>query len=169
VLHHFDEPMRGWRILTKLLKPGGYMMVGLYSEMARRDVVAARQMIAESGYPPSLTGIRQCRREILALADDAPIRSVAGVDGDFWTTSACRDLLFHVKEHRFTIPQIREMLDELKLTFLGFECHHPWDKPDYLAEYPDDPSATSLIHWQAYEEAHPAVFSNTYRFWVQRR
>ena len=30
VLHHMDEPMAGWRVLTDLLKPGGLMMIGLY-------------------------------------------------------------------------------------------------------------------------------------------
>lgn len=169
VLHHLDDPLRGWRVLTDLLKPDGYMMVGLYSEMARRDVVAARTLIAERGYQASLDDIRQCRREILALPDDASLKSVAGTGSDFWSTSECRDLLFHVKEHRFTLSQIREILDELGLAFLGFECHHPWDTANYLAESPDDPSATSLIHWQAYEENHPATFENTYRFWVRKR
>ncbi len=171
VLHHLADPLQGWRVLTQLLKPDGFMMVGLYSEIARRDVVAARQMIAERGYPPSRTGIRQCRRDILALAlaDDAPLKSVTGPSSDFWTTSECRDLLFHVKEHRYTLSRIREMLDELGLKFLGFECQGPWDKARYLAAYPQDPSATSLIHWQAYEENHPATFENTYRFWVRKR
>ncbi len=168
VLHHLDDPLEGWRVLTDLLKADGYMMVGLYSEMARRDVVAARALITDRGYQASLDGIRQCRREILALPDDAPLKSVTGPSSDFWTTSECRDFLFHVKEHRFTVAQIREMLEQLKLTFLGFECQGPWDKARYLAAYPEDPSATSLIHWQAFEAAHPAIFEHTYRFWVKK-
>ena len=60
------------------------------------------------------------------------------------------------------------MLEQLKLTFLGFECQGPWDKARYLAAYPEDPSATSLIHWQAFEAAHPAIFEHTYRFWVKK-
>ena len=39
---------------------------------------------------------------------------------DFYSTSAVRDLLFHVQEHRFTIPQISEILINFKLEFLGF-------------------------------------------------
>ena len=34
VLHHMDEPMAGWRVLVDLLKPGGLMKIGLYSEFA---------------------------------------------------------------------------------------------------------------------------------------
>ena len=36
VLHHMDEPMAGWRVLVDLLKPGGLMKIGLYSELARQ-------------------------------------------------------------------------------------------------------------------------------------
>ena len=32
VLHHMDNPMKGWRVLTGCLKKGGLMLVGLYSE-----------------------------------------------------------------------------------------------------------------------------------------
>ena len=40
---------------------------------------------------------------------------------DFYSMSECRDLLFHVQEHQFTIPQIEATLQELRLEFLGFE------------------------------------------------
>ena len=33
VLHHMDEPMAGWNVLVDLLKPGGLMKIGLYSEV----------------------------------------------------------------------------------------------------------------------------------------
>ena len=29
VLHHMDNPMAGWKILTDCLKPGGLMKIGL--------------------------------------------------------------------------------------------------------------------------------------------
>ena len=42
VLHHLDEPMAGWRVLTDLLKHGGLMMIGLYSELARQHIAEVR-------------------------------------------------------------------------------------------------------------------------------
>ena len=42
--------------------------------------------------------------------------------GDFYTMSTFRDLLFHVQEHRFTIPKIKDCLAQLGLTFCGFEA-----------------------------------------------
>jgi len=32
----------GWKELVTLLRPGGFMRLGLYSELARRMIVAAR-------------------------------------------------------------------------------------------------------------------------------
>ena len=52
VLHHLADPWEGWRVLLSLLRPGGTMQVGLYSELARRNIVAARALIAERGYRP---------------------------------------------------------------------------------------------------------------------
>ena len=43
VLHHMDEPMAGWRTLVGLLKPGGLMRIGLYSELARQHIVKIRE------------------------------------------------------------------------------------------------------------------------------
>ena len=50
VLHHLGDPAQGWRVLLSLLRPGGFMHVGLYSALARADIRAARALIAERGY-----------------------------------------------------------------------------------------------------------------------
>ena len=69
VLHHLADPWEGWRILLSLLRPGGAMQVGLYSELGRREFVAARALIAERGYRPIAEDIRRCRADIVAAAD----------------------------------------------------------------------------------------------------
>jgi SAM-dependent methyltransferase len=63
---HLEDPVAGWRVLCSLLRPGGVMRVGLYSELARRHVVRARELIAASGFAPTPSGIRACRAAILA-------------------------------------------------------------------------------------------------------
>ena len=47
VLVCLDNPFAGWKVLTDCLKFNGLMKVGLYSELARQEVVRAREMIAE--------------------------------------------------------------------------------------------------------------------------
>jgi 2-polyprenyl-3-methyl-5-hydroxy-6-metoxy-1,4-benzoquinol methylase len=51
VLHHLADPQAGWRVLLSLLLPNGSILVGRYSETARRSIVEARTIVAERGYP----------------------------------------------------------------------------------------------------------------------
>jgi len=104
-LHHLADPIAGWRVLLGLLRPGGFMHVGLYSELARRDIVAARAFILEQGYRPTADDIRRCRQDLL----NSPLSGVAKAS-DFFSTSECRDLLFHIQERRLTIPQIKSFI-----------------------------------------------------------
>ncbi len=59
----------------------------------RRAVVAARALIGERGYGSTPAEIRRCRQDLL----DTPLRSIARF-GDFFSTSECREMLFHVQE-----------------------------------------------------------------------
>ena len=38
---------------------------------------------------------------------------------DFYSTSSCRDLLFHEKENQFPLPKIAELLEKYHISFLG--------------------------------------------------
>ena len=62
VLHHMADPLEGWRVLLTLLRPGGIMHLGFYSELGRRDLVAARAFIAERGYASTPADIRRAGR-----------------------------------------------------------------------------------------------------------
>ena len=37
VLHHMDDPLAGWKVLVGMLRRGGLMKIGLYSEIARQN------------------------------------------------------------------------------------------------------------------------------------
>lgn len=166
VLHHLADPLAGWQVLANLLWPHGVMKIGLYSEAARQAVVAGRAFIAEAGYPPTLDGIRRCRQAILALPPDHPVRRVATWP-DFHAASECCDLLFHVQEHRFTLPRIEQALDRLGLTFLGFADTKATGA--FHASCGDDADPLSLSAWHAFETEHPATFAGMYQFWVGKR
>jgi len=142
------------------------MFVALYSEAARRDVVAARAFIAERGYGSGIADIRAARAEMMTHADGTPLRNVAFFN-DFFTTSECRDLLFHVQEHRMTLPAIRDFLAANGLTFLGFEVDFRASQL-YAARFPADRAMTDLDQWHAFEQDRPYTFAGMYRFWVQK-
>ena len=157
VLHHMEDPLEGWRILRGLLKPGGRMRVGLYSQAGRRAVVRARELLA--GLEPNASGIRAARAAIRSRPELASIVR----NEDFYSMSGCRDLLFHVQEHRFTLPAIESMIARLGLRFLGFELA---DSGATLARYRARFPSESLGNWHAFEQEFPDTFSRMYQFWV---
>ncbi|MBT7487947.1 MAG: class I SAM-dependent methyltransferase, partial [Rhodospirillales bacterium] len=169
VLHHMENPEAGWKVLTGLLSPSGYMKVGLYSELARQNVVvAARSFIAERGIPSTIEGIREFRKLVFEMPDDHPVKSVVSYL-DFFTASDCRDLLFHVQEHRFTISRIRTALANLNLEFCGFHfAGQNTEIAAYKEAYPDDPSCLSLDNWEAFEDKNPNTFAAMYNFFVRK-
>jgi Flp pilus assembly protein TadD/SAM-dependent methyltransferase len=164
VLHHLADPAQGWRVLLSLLKPGGFMHIGLYSAIARGDIRLARSFIAERGYGSSADDIRHCRQEILARDDGTPLKNVAKYS-DFFTTSECRDLLFHVQEHQLTIPKIAAFLRANNLRFIGFGGR---PLQDYRRRFPEDQAATDLERWHVFETENPTAFVGMYQFWVQK-
>ena len=87
---------------------------------------------------------------------------------DFFTISECRDMLFHVQEHRMTLPQIGAFLAEHDLAFLGFELD-AMIKGRYQATFPGDRTMTDLDCWHAFERENPRTFAGMYQFWVQKR
>ena len=162
VLHHLADPLQGWRRLVSVLKPGGHMLVGLYSERGRRDVVAAKAFIAERGYTSAPADIRRCRQELTSVALGARFSSLAR-RADFYVTSECRDLLFHVQEHRFTLRDVRKHIDALGLRFNGFVLS------DAMAiRYAENHAGLADPEdWEHFEARFPNAFAGMYLFWVQ--
>ena len=167
VLHHLREPAVGLAQLVRLLRPGGYMMLGLYSEIGRRDVVAARELIAKQGYTDSPDDVRRFRHDVLRLAPDLAMRLMQS--SAFHTLSDLRDLVFHRQEHRYTPAQLRQLVDEAGLEFLGFEFNSPKPLTGYRARFPQDLTAANLDNWATVELENPGLFSNCYRFWVRHK
>jgi hypothetical protein len=157
------DPLEGWRRLLKLLRPGGLMHLGFYSEAGRKDVVAARSFIAERRFGSTPPEIRRCRQELL----ETPLASVTRF-ADFFSTSECRDLLFHVQEARMTMPAINNFIDEQRLKFLGFEFDAPVSHQLRNHFTSSGWSLTDLGRWHEFETRYPDTFSGMYQFWVQK-
>jgi SAM-dependent methyltransferase/Tfp pilus assembly protein PilF len=166
VLHHLDDPWAGWRVLLSLLRPGGVMRVGLYSELGRPGVIAGRALVAERGYRADTDGIQRFRQELITGKFAPPLGDLITKAHDFFTTSELRDLVFHVREHRMAIPQIAAFLRESKLEFLGFELDALAVRR-YRTRFPDDRTMTDLDCWHIFETENPDAFFFTYQFWVR--
>jgi tetratricopeptide (TPR) repeat protein/SAM-dependent methyltransferase len=166
VLHHLADPFIGWRILLSRLRPGGFMGLGFYSEIARRHIVKAREIIAKRGHTGASDDIRRFRQALAVQDASAELQWLRNIT-DFYSISECRDLLFHVQEHRLTLGQIESFLAESGLHFIGFNLD-PRVLHQYRARFTDDPSGINLRNWACFEAANPDTFAGMYQFWIQK-
>ena len=168
VLVCLDEPIEGLKILRDMLNPGGVMHLGFYSTMARRHFLVAQQAVQEHGYPGTAEGMRRFRKDMHRLVPREAYEWIIQNAPDFYTLSTCRDMLFHVKEHTHTLPQIDDLLNAVDMEFIRMAV-----QPDVQALYnqvfPDDPEGGTLAHWHALEEAHPDTFVEMYSFTCRQR
>ena len=164
-LHHMKDPLTGLKVLLDLLEPHGFLKLGLYSEISRQHIVKAREFIKKKKFKNTIKDIRNCRELIFNEKKDPLLQKIFH-SNDFYSTSSVRDLMFHVKEHRFTIPEISKMLKKLNLEFLGFL--NLLIKIKFSKFFPNDKKNISLDNWNQFEISNPDTFSNMYQFWVRK-
>ncbi len=160
VLHHLHDPLGGWRALTNLLRPGGFMQVGLYSALARRSLEPARRL---AGLARSDAGIRQARQAILAQPQIAePLLSMP----DFYSINECRDMLFHEQESLFTLREIEHFLSRSDQRFIGMDVDERMMRcfQDRFLGGEND-----LSLWHSFEQDNPNAFIGMYQCWTQRQ
>ncbi|GGX50632.1 class I SAM-dependent methyltransferase [Saccharospirillum salsuginis] len=165
VLHHMADPEAGLAKLKGQLLPKGVMKIALYSEAARKVVVDARHWIERLGYQPNREDIRRFRNLLMNERLEGDFSALFD-SRDFYSTSGCRDLLFHVQEHRFTIPQLKSLLDRHELEFLGFVTSEAIQQR-FKQLTPDTPSLRDLDAWHQFEQQEPTTFSGMYQFYTQ--
>lgn len=166
VLHHMADPYEGWRALLDRLRPGGLMLIGLYSAISRQVIRALSEDPDWPGPDADDDGLRAYRRKLMDHA--------SGEDGfaltksvDFFTKSGFRDLALHVSERPCAIPEIRDFMSAHGLEFHGFSL------PDetlraYADAFPDDEPTGTLDHWWAFERDNPQTFNSMYLFWCRK-
>ena len=165
VLHHMVDPYAGWRALLGRLRPGGLMLIGLYSAISRRVIRAQSENPDWPGPNADDDGLRTYRRRLMqgGFGEDAFALTKTI---DFFTKSGFRDLALHVSERTCAIPEIGDFMTAHGLEFHGFSL------PDdtlraYADAFPGDGPPGTLEHWWAFEQANPRTFSGMYLFWCR--
>ncbi len=175
VLHHMADPLKGWTILGDKLRPGGVMHIALYSSIARRGIDKVRAFAKARGYPSTRDGIVQFRSDALTILrtpshPDRAMMEEAGLASwhDFFSTSGCRDLIFHPQEVTYTVPDLARMITEVGLTFKGFSFPSPAFLAAYRQRFPADPAGLNLANWGRFEQENPNLFIRMYTFIAQK-
>ena len=165
VLHHMADPAAGLAAVVERLAAGGYLRLGLYSKVARGHIIAAQQLTR--ALPPTPANIRDFRQQLLAETDRPPNHPTR--ISDFFDLSGCRDLLFHVQEHNFLLPEVAALIGDAGLAFVGFDFEDPAVVAAFRATNPAPHALADLDAWAAFEADHPTTFIGMYQFWCRRQ
>jgi SAM-dependent methyltransferase len=171
VLHHMEDPVKGWRVLYDLLKPGGTMSIGLYSKKARRVILKLQTLAKKHGYKNDAEGMKAFRRRILDFLITGELVQDDLNDllffRDYYFMTMYRDLVFHVQEYDYEIPELEKILQSLNLEFLGFSVDSKILKK-YTDRFPADKNMNNLANWDAFEQENPSTFREMYYLWLKK-
>ena len=141
------------------------MKIGLYSASARNDISTIRREISELSIEPNEQNMRVFRNHLI----NSDVEHHKGLidNGDFYSLSNFRDLLFNAHESHFTIPQIKEVLADLGLVFCGMSNWRSVIKSEHTM--PDGKqSYFDLDWWDDFEKLNHRAFIGMYQFWCQK-
>ena len=159
-----DKPLLGLKVLSYILNPNGLIKLGYYSELARKNIIQIRNEIKQTGIKSDRESIIKFRDSIIQSKEKHHIE--ISKYADFFSVSAIRDMLFHVKEKRFNIQQISMDLDDCGLKFCGFDEKKVIDNFISISGSKDD--LYNLDKWNSYEQENPKSFMGMYQFWAQK-
>jgi len=145
------------------------VVVGLYSAIARKSVIEARELINKYQVGSSAKEILRFRNEILSSDSEIALNVQDFIKWpDFYATSEIRDLLFHVQEKQYVLPEIKSIIDELGFVFAGFDFSHELFTKKFSEDYPNPEDMFNLDLWHEFELRNTGTFVGMYQFWLQK-
>ncbi len=168
VLHHMEHPEKGLQALTDCLKPGGWMKLALYNYDRRTVVHDSWKVIQEQSFSNSEEDIIRFRHEVMTQPEHRELLNRLAVSNDFFNTYECRDYLFHVQEHQYTLDQLRKMLNHCGLQFMGMLLHEPQRYHEFAGTDHEITNFRSMKQWEVAQRARPDLFPQMHTFWCRK-
>ena len=165
VIHHMESPIKGLKCLLGVLKKNGFIKLGLYSEIARRNIIQFQRRYPIDNFNITEEKIQHYRSQILGTSntDDKSLM----IFNDFYTMSDFRDMVFHVNEHNFNISKIKNMLKQVNLDFCGFSGFTTLGN-SFINNLGKKFNRYDLNEWEKIEPHEPDLFKGMYQFWSQK-
>ncbi len=161
VLHHLKDPARGLALLHAKLADRGQLLLEVYTESGRTSIVAGIALRQEHDLPATPGGIRRFRDIVRSLPADHPAAGLASLS-DFYALSECRDLVFHVQEHRFTIGSLESLFKTAGFRLLNLEPEGDLASVRFASMFPGSNPGTDLAAWAQVERRFPGTFGSMY-------
>ncbi len=170
VIHHLEKPIQGFNMLDKKLKKGGLLKLGLYARRFRSIYLDdIRKHKNQNKFTNDIESIRKLRLFLINNIQDSKYQKIFKIP-DIYNASGFRDLIMHVQEHDFSIPDINKMISN-KYKFLGFF----WNSNNAIIAYKTferifpNKNKLNILDWDVVEEEVPEIFSGMYQFWLQKK
>ena len=165
VLHHMQSPQAGLLALARQLKPGGVIKIALYSATARQQITELRQLWG-SKLPRQASEMRLVREALLQGSIEGDWKEIYN-SPDFYSLSACRDLLFHEQEHVFEVLQLAEFITSAGLEWVGMLP--PPDSQELLNIGGKHSGRISIDEWHKLEQTNSQLFAGMYQFYARKK
>ncbi len=135
VLHHLADPVAGARALSAHLAPDGAIGLMVYAPHGRRGVYILQELLRRLAGTRSLPEQISVARAILkGLPANHPFRAKDFADQDWGGDAGLVDLLLHVQDRSFTIPELRQMLTDAGLQIARFVLPYVYRPETYLSQ-----------------------------------
>tara|TARA_B100000287_G_C20659910_1_gene789814 strand:- start:63 stop:1874 length:1812 start_codon:yes stop_codon:yes gene_type:complete len=166
VLHHMQNPKKGFDILTDMLNPQGIMKIGLYSRAFRDQLKPIKNFIKDNNLKKDINSIRQARKLIMT----SNIKGAYFDNYDFYSVSSFIDLFMHEQELDFNIIDLENLIQD-NFNFMGFTFpiaikDHTYKIYDNL--FSDDQNRINLRNWDILENDEKFLFRSMYNFIIQK-
>lgn len=170
VLHHTENPNKGFQTLTKKLSKGGFFKVGLYSKSYRQLLNPAKKMICECEFKSNKDNeqVREARKKLIELIPGNRPELIPITTRDFYSTSEFIDLLMHAQELSYEMEDLINLYSK-DYNFLGFIFSGNTEKNQYRDKFPVDEKMIDLNNWSILEKDNTMLFNAMYQFWLQKK
>lgn len=168
VLHHMEDPKKGFNILEKKLKNKGLMKIGLYARSYRKTLKSSKKLILTENFRKDRKSIRLARNIIMTKKNQTEYVSPLTLS-DFYSISSFIDLLMHEQELDFDIDEISKLIGK-NFNFLGFFFNAQRQNlvQEIIKKNFKNLKVNKLRNWKKIENLNKMLFSNMYQFWIQK-
>lgn len=168
VLQHMRDPQLGLNRLSGILNNQGFMLIGLYSQLARSSLVGLRQQALGFNLNNQDSLDRKKIRDWRYQWTTEQKREYWYNHPDCFYLNGLMDVVFHPQETSFTLPEVKEMLNNASISFrtMQLSTHIRMSYAKQLAAEPMPLDGETLAYWEEFEQKYPLFFGRMYNFYA---
>jgi len=135
VIHHLDSPDEGLRALTEVLSPSGGIFLMVYATYGRAGVYMLQDAMRLLGGERDFAERADMARTVVEhLPNQHPFDPANWADIRWSGDAGVVDLLLHVRDRSYTVPQLYELLDGAGLRLARFTDPVAYDPTTYVRD-----------------------------------